>query len=344
MILLDDVLWTNPLFLAILGIITTVVIGIPVYLKKPPRKEISYQVVSDAPIANVDRRVEDKVKLIYEDKGSGNEINDARLLILKVWNSGSSEIKVWKVGDEKVEDFNKPIVFKFEGREVVNITGVETDPHNDVIEPEDLETYKKTLQLEPDSIGLPHCSLKPKQSISLSVLLKGSKGRIVAKGKLFQGSIVNLDEIRQKKLERRRFLLNGMGSVGLVLLGVFIAAILFYFIYSFIAHRIIRFDFSVTTYQQETFYGGSVHGLPPNTTYYVTYDQGMCGGPPLQFITRGRPRNPDISTDENGNATFGFSTSEVVVTSKGLFQPIFVDIRQEFSGSTVACTQIQVNT
>jgi hypothetical protein len=148
MILLNGVWWTD-LFswvnaVGIPGIIATLIVAIVIYRMQRPRKEISYQVVSDAPLANVDRRVEDKVKLIYEDKGSGNEINDARLLMLKVWNSGRSDIKIWKVGDEKVEDFEKPIVFQFEGREVVNITEVETDPHNDVIEQEDLEENPTT--------------------------------------------------------------------------------------------------------------------------------------------------------------------------------------------------------
>jgi hypothetical protein len=138
-------------------------------------------------------------------------------------------------------------------------------------------------------------------------------------------------------------LLNGVAALFLVLLSVFITANLFKIIYSSI--KPITFGFSANTFQQETDYGINVNGLSPHTVYAVTYDQGMCGGRPLRFISIGRPASAEFMTDENGNLTLGFSSSKVAV-GQGLFQPLFVDIHQGDStaGDTIACVQLQVNT
>ena len=47
-----------------------------------------YEVVSDAPIANTDKRVEDKVKLTYVDQDTDKEIHNANIVSLKLWNAG----------------------------------------------------------------------------------------------------------------------------------------------------------------------------------------------------------------------------------------------------------------
>lgn len=193
MILLSEV-WNSETgwWLAIiLGVIGSGIIGVWIYRATRPRKQITYQILSDAPIVNIDKKVEGKVRITYGD--SNNEINDANLVSFKVWNSGNTDIKVWSAEDERVEDFEVPIRFIFEGRTVVSLTELETDPLEKVIENIDYEKYTATSFPTPDSIGLPHCLLKPRQSISLSVLVKGSKGEIIPNGKLFQGNIKKFD-------------------------------------------------------------------------------------------------------------------------------------------------------
>ncbi len=175
----------------ILGIIGSAIIGILIYFAQRIRKQITYQILSDAPIVNIDKKVEGKVRITYGD--SNNEINDANLVSLKIWNSGNTDIKVWSAEHERVEDFEVPIRFTFEGRTVVSLTELETDPPEKVIENIDYEKYTASSFPTPDSIGLPHCLLKPRQSISLSVLVKGSKEEILPSGKLFQGNIKKFD-------------------------------------------------------------------------------------------------------------------------------------------------------
>jgi len=45
-----------------------------------------YEVVSDVLIANTDKRVEDKVKLTYVDQDTDEEIHNANIVSLKLWN------------------------------------------------------------------------------------------------------------------------------------------------------------------------------------------------------------------------------------------------------------------
>lgn len=193
MILLSEV-WNSETgwWLAIiLGVIGSSIIGVWIYRATRPRKQITYQILSDTPIVSIDKKVEDKVRITFGD--SNDEINDANLVSFKVWNSGNTDIKVWSAEDERVEDFEVPIRFIFEGRTLVSLTELETDPLEKVIENIDYEKYTATSFPTSDSIGLPHCLLKPRQSISLSVIVGGSKGEIIPNGKLFQGNIKKFD-------------------------------------------------------------------------------------------------------------------------------------------------------
>jgi hypothetical protein len=130
MIFLSNSWWSD--FLGFLGVIITIIsfiFAIVFYRRQRIFKEISYQVLSDAPIVNIDKRVKDKIRIIYADKDSSEDINDAHLLVLKAWNSGKVDVKVWNSKDPivKHEDYEVPIGFEFKGRKVLSY-GVEPEP------------------------------------------------------------------------------------------------------------------------------------------------------------------------------------------------------------------------
>lgn len=50
----------------ILGIVGSAIIGILIYLAQRTRKQITYQILSDAPIVNIDKKVEGKVRACKE--------------------------------------------------------------------------------------------------------------------------------------------------------------------------------------------------------------------------------------------------------------------------------------
>ena len=114
---LRDTVWQFiGVVVAILIGIAAIIIAFKSYRQQRHRKEITYQVVSDAPIASVNKAVENRVEIRLD----GNPVKDARLLVLKVWNSGNVAIKS--------EDYFEPIMFEVEGGKVVGSDVLETEP------------------------------------------------------------------------------------------------------------------------------------------------------------------------------------------------------------------------
>lgn len=60
---LSDPGWWLAIFFGIAG---SGIIGILIYRRQRTRKQITYQILSDAPIVNIDMRVAEKVKIIYQ--------------------------------------------------------------------------------------------------------------------------------------------------------------------------------------------------------------------------------------------------------------------------------------
>src|SRR5689334_4396632 len=101
---LPDVGWVGIVVAIIIGIATivsTVVITIWAVRKQRGKKTIMYQVVSDAPVISMDKSVQDK----FEVRLNGIVVHNARLLVLKLWNSGDIAIKQ--------DDYDEPITVEF---------------------------------------------------------------------------------------------------------------------------------------------------------------------------------------------------------------------------------------
>src|SRR2546425_10907232 len=63
-------------------------IAIIVTLTQRYRKEIVYDIISDTPILSIKEEVKNRVKVLFDDKPMTN----ARLIILRIWNSGNVPI------------------------------------------------------------------------------------------------------------------------------------------------------------------------------------------------------------------------------------------------------------
>jgi hypothetical protein len=91
-----------------------------------------------------------------------------------------------------------PIEFEFEGRAVVGLTQLETDP-KDIIRHEDFEKYINMTFPTLTSLGLPTCKLKPNQSIQLGVLLNGPSGKTNKKeGSILNGRIIDSSQVKRR--------------------------------------------------------------------------------------------------------------------------------------------------
>lgn len=104
--------------MALLGIIIAVIIAIVVY-KKQSRKEIAYAVISNSPVISIDAGLQGKAQGIYNNK----TISDARLVVLRIWNSGNLPIAP--------SDYNVPIKLSFGKKaEILDFEVLETNPNN----------------------------------------------------------------------------------------------------------------------------------------------------------------------------------------------------------------------
>ncbi|GAC1343366.1 MAG: hypothetical protein NVSMB27_03220 [Ktedonobacteraceae bacterium] len=76
-------------------------------------------------------------------------------------------------------------------------------------------------------------------------------------------------------------------------------------------------------------------GLAANTNYYVSLDQGQCGGTALFNVGK-------ISTDANGSSTATLSLNDL---RNALSQGLWLDVHQgtDASGQSIACGQILSN-
>src|SRR2546426_12256830 len=71
------------------------------YTKQRSRKEISYELISNAPIANIVSAVKERVEVLLD----GKPAKDVRLLVFDVWNSGNIEVRR--------DDLDEQISFQF---------------------------------------------------------------------------------------------------------------------------------------------------------------------------------------------------------------------------------------
>jgi hypothetical protein len=171
---------TNPIIIGVISIaslvigIVSVIIAIWFYRNGKLLKRITYEITSDTPVVSIKRQVgRGNIKIEYKDNsGHTEEISDASLLTLKIWNSGNIDIKIWNSDDPDIEPMEEPIEFEFDKRTVVSLTEIKTEPPEGVILPKHLDTYLNKPLSSLDHLGLPHCLLKQKQSIELAVLLK----------------------------------------------------------------------------------------------------------------------------------------------------------------------------
>lgn len=104
--------------LTLLGVIITAIVTIVIF-RKQSRKEIAYAVISNSPVISIDAGLQGKAQVMY----NGMAINDARLVVLRIWNSGNLPIAA--------SDYDVPVKLSFgEKTEVLDFEVLETNPDN----------------------------------------------------------------------------------------------------------------------------------------------------------------------------------------------------------------------
>src|SRR5258706_2035582 len=166
----------------VLGIIVTLLIA----RKQRNRKEISYEIVSDTPIANINKEVKDRVEIQFD----GKTVRDLSLVILRVSNTGNRAVTP--------SDFGKPIRFEFDGRTVKD-ANVLSASSTEVLGEEEM---KPLLAPEQNAIILNPLLLNPKDLVTIKVLVDGLKGTIKGTSRIAEGTLTVLNTKKQPKYKR----------------------------------------------------------------------------------------------------------------------------------------------
>lgn len=165
----------------------TSLVAIWVFRKQRSKKEISYQVISDAPIASVSKGLENRVTIHVD----GKPVGTARQVVLKIRNSGNVAVSR--------DDYDMPINFAFKESLAIGGDVLSTEPEN-LINTIDKKTFMSIFVFDPnkglvpDSAVIDKILLNPKESITLTFLLSGAYSKLDVGGRIIDGKIVKYSE------------------------------------------------------------------------------------------------------------------------------------------------------
>lgn len=159
---------------ATIGVLT-IIVTIMIYRKQLSRKGITYQVISDTPILSLKDVVKGRVQILFDNK----PVRDVRLIILKVWNSGTVPILPTEYIDL--------VKINFGGNaEILDVELLETVP-SDI-----KEKAKSSLKIDVESVALEPLLLNGRDSLTFRVLLAQTPLTKVVK---VNGRIVGINQI-----------------------------------------------------------------------------------------------------------------------------------------------------
>ncbi len=165
------------------------IIAVKAYRQQNKRKELTYQIEDDTPLVRVDKTLKSDVEIRYR----GNVVENVRLVLIKVWNSGALAVKR--------EDYEEPIAFEITGRKCLNIQ-VNSEPQ-EFINPENLNDI---LTVEENFVKLSPVLLNPADTIALRMLVSG-QGKIRGTARLIDGKLIEFDPTKQPNTYSLRVLL-----------------------------------------------------------------------------------------------------------------------------------------
>ncbi|GHO91005.1 hypothetical protein KSF_010530 [Reticulibacter mediterranei] len=175
------------------GVLTSVV-AIWIFRRQQQKKEISYEIISDASVISVKKNVESRVEIRLD----GNPVKEVTLAVIKVSNTGNTAVKK--------DDYDKPLQFLFMGRTVISSEVTETEPE-DLIDQSDYKSFFLQPTPTQDFIEFPKITLNRKHTVTFSVLLNGARNEISTKGMIIDGDIVQFKSIMK---QRRNLMISGV--------------------------------------------------------------------------------------------------------------------------------------
>lgn len=160
--------------IAVITILVSVILALWIYRKQKNKKELSYTLVSSAPIVSVKPDVADRIK-IYLD---GNAVAQAQLAVFSIKNTGNLAVKR--------EDYDEPIVVEFPACKILDANILSTHPI-DLLKPENRKTFFKW---QDSTLTLAACLLNRKEELQFSVLVEGAKVEPKVRARIVDGALI----------------------------------------------------------------------------------------------------------------------------------------------------------
>lgn len=173
--------------IAVVTIVAAVLIPMWIYRKQRSKKELSYAVVSNAPVVRIKPAIADRIEILLD----GKKITDARLAVLSVKNTGNVAVRR--------EDYDEPITIQFPNREILSGDVLSTEP-KDLFPTDDGTTF---LSLDGSSVTLKKQLLNPREEIQFSVLFKGKKVEPNVRARIVGGVLIKVRDEQSKMILSR---------------------------------------------------------------------------------------------------------------------------------------------
>ncbi|GHO44526.1 hypothetical protein [Ktedonospora formicarum] len=199
--------WLSPSnIIGVIGIFSTILVAVWVYFKEKTKKELTYQFVYDIPVVSVSKITKGTIEVTLD----GKPVKDARVVVIKVWNSGNREITK--------EDYDTPVSFEFLNRDVISGEVLSTEPEDLMIP----DIQKVFLRLQNNTVIFPEYLLNKGESIRVSVLTSGAWDNIKQRGRIIGGNILYSDFITSYKRISLYYTLGSVFALLLMVIGLFI--------------------------------------------------------------------------------------------------------------------------
>lgn len=154
--------------ISLVGIITSIFVSLVTYRQQRTQKALTYDVISDTPIASIRKSLGNKVEVFFESK----KVDELRLVIIKLWNSGNVAVSP--------DDYFEPISFNFEKSQILDCDIVEEVP----------EEINASIQFDENQVTLKSTFLNPKDTITIKILLDGAMGKINVRGRIVNAVLI----------------------------------------------------------------------------------------------------------------------------------------------------------
>jgi len=159
---------------AVAAIITLLAALIGAYIsivlsRRQFRKVLTYQVISNTPVLGIDEKQVGNIRVLIGD----TEVKDARLVVLKIWNSGRRPVTS--------EDYAVPIEIQFKGGKILTSQVVN----------EDIRQSREVIDSQTlDTITLRPLLLNPKDSITITSIVSYFTGHVSVYARIMDGEVI----------------------------------------------------------------------------------------------------------------------------------------------------------